>query len=352
MLSTLGLATLLMIGRPARFLSGGDVSEIPEVEANGLHFFYQGKTEDPFVIFKKAGWTWVRFRVWNQPKDGFCDLAHTLALAKRAHAQGLKVSIDFHYSDWWADPGKQTKPRAWKDLSFTDLEEAVYRFTRASIDAFVKQGTPPFMVQVGNEITPGMLWPDGKVDNDNPESWKRLATLIRAGVRGVKAGGGKNQIKTLLHLDRGGNQELSRWWFDNLAKQKVDFDAIGLSYYPPENGSLSALQANLNELATRYQKDVYVVETAQFYTGSAPTLPEFPATPTGQAKLILAIREVLQKVPHHRGRGLLYWAPAWISPTTFWPEGQKSPNPLQTRATFDRDGNALPAVDALGTGKQ
>jgi len=211
------------------FLCGGDVSEIPEVEAGGGKYFYNGKEEDPFVLMKKAGWNFVRFRIWNQPKGGWCDKDHTLKLAKRAHAQGLKISLDFHYSDWWADPGKQTKPAAWKDLSFEDLEKAVYDYTAEVVSAMNKQGTPPYMVQVGNEIVGGMLWPEGKANSNNPEQWERLGKLLNSGLKAVRDNQGKGKILTMLHLDRGGDNKTSVWWFDKVLAQKVEFDTIGLS---------------------------------------------------------------------------------------------------------------------------
>ena len=336
---------------PTEFLRGGDVSEIPEVEAEGGTYSYQGKKQDPFDLMKAAGWNFVRFRVWNEPKDGYCDKAHTLALAKRAHAKGMKISIDFHYSDWWADPGKQNKPKAWKDLPFEDLVKAVREYTKDVIGALVAQGTPPYMVQIGNEIVGGMLWPDGRANSNDPEQWKRLGRLVEAGVKGVRDAEGKDRILTMIHLDRGADNKVSVWWFDHFLKTGVDFDTIGQSYYPWWHGTLDQLKANLDDLAKRYKKDIYIVETAypwcwdtapgpHVYNG--PKLEEgYAATPEGQAKFLKKVEEIVRAVPDGRGKGILYWAPLWISTP-------KRHSHYHNLAVFDGEGKALPAVDVLG----
>ncbi|MBC8066021.1 MAG: glycosyl hydrolase 53 family protein [Chlorobia bacterium] len=333
------------------FLSGGDVSEIPEVEAGGGKYFYKGKHEDPFVLMKKAGWNFVRFRIWNQPRGGWCDKDQTLKLAKRAHAQGIEVSLDFHYSDWWADPGKQNKPAAWKDLSFADLEKAVYDYTKDVVSAMIAQGTPPYMVQVGNEILGGMLWPEGKASSNDPEQWRRLAKLLNSGIKAVKDAQGKHKILTMIHLDRGGDNKTAVWWFDHLHAQKVQYDTIGLSFYPWWHGSLADFEKNVNDLATRYKKDIYIVEVAypwgkderpgpHVYNGDKVE-PGYPQTPDGQAKFLAKVIEIIKKMPDSRGKGILYWAPTWIP-------SPKEHSPYTNLATFDEKGLALPSVDVLG----
>lgn len=334
------------------FLSGGDVSEIPEVEAAGGKYFYKGTESDPFDIMRDAGWNFVRFRIWNAPKGGWCDKANTLKMAKRAHARGMKISLDFHYSDWWADPGKQNKPAAWKDLSFEELEKAVYDYTKDVVDAMNAQGTPPYMVQVGNEILGGILWPEGKLDGDKQANWQNLAKLLNAGLRAVRDAEGKQKILTMLHLDRGGDNGGARWWFDNIAKQKVEFDTIGLSYYPWWHGELDKFESNLADVAKRYKKDIYLVEVAypwgkddsegpKVYNGDVVT-GGFPHSPEGQANFLKRVRQVVEGLPDDRGKGILYWAPTWIS-------GPKERSPYMNLAVFDKQGHALPAVDVLGS---
>lgn len=350
LLFSLALCAMAAPVKTPSFLVGGDVSEILEVESRGGTYSYKGKTEDPFKILKKAGWNFVRFRVWNDPKEGFCDKAHTLAIAKRAKAAGMTISIDFHYSDWWADPGKQIKPAAWKNLSQDDLAKAVYDYTKDVVGALVAQGTRPYMVQVGNEITPGMLWPEGKLKSNDGQKWKDLMQLVGAGIKAVHDVQGRNKILTMIHLDRGGDNAASRWWFDHAAAEGLDYDTIGLSYYPFWHGTLAALEQNVNDLAERYGKDVYVVETAYPWTidkargpGFAMTEkldPEYPPTPEGQAKFLRKVRSIVEAVPDHRGKGLLYWAPTWISTP-------KEHIPWSNMALFNDKGEALPGVDAL-----
>lgn len=334
-----------------KFLVGGDVSEIPEVEAAGGKYTYKGKTGDVFQILKKAGWNFVRFRVWNAPREGYCDIAHTLEMAKRAKAAGMTISIDFHYSDWWADPGKQNKPAAWKSLSQEDLAKAVYDYTKDVVGGLVDQGTRPYMVQIGNEITPGMLWPEGRLKSDDSQKWKDLAQLVNAGIRAVHDVQGKTRILTMIHLDRGGDNKASRWWFDHAIAEGIDFDTIGLSYYPFWHGTLEAMTENVNDLATRYGKPVYIVETAYPWTidkargpGFAMTeklVPGYDPNPEGQAKFVSKVIDIVRQVPDGRGRGVLYWAPTWISTP-------KNHIPWSNMALFDDSGNALPGVDAMG----
>lgn len=373
---------------PASFLRGGDVSEIPEVEAAGGHYSYHGKEMDPFVMMKQAGWNFVRFRIWNDPKGGWCDKAHTLAMAKRAAAQGINISLDFHYSDWWADPGKQFKPAAWKDLPFDKLVQATYDYTKDVVSAMIAQGTPPYMVQVGNEITGGMLWPDGKVSGNEPATWKPLITLLKAGFQAVHDAeinlkGTLEQevtliqqspmpaaekqrvidkirskypshILTMIHLDRGGDNKGATWWFDNALKGGLQFDAIGLSYYPVWHGSLESMQANVNDLATRYHKDIYIVETGYPWAVDARSkssehvegdahglLVGYPPTPEGQNNFLAKVIEIIRNIPDGRGKGLLYWAPTWISP-------KKKATPYDNLALFNYDGDSLPSFDTMG----
>jgi arabinogalactan endo-1,4-beta-galactosidase len=355
----IALTLTLMAIQPSKpdppLFCGGDVSEIPEVEASGGKYFYHGVEKDPFEIMKAAGWNLVRFRIWNNPKEGWCDKDHTLALAKRAAAHGLKISLDFHYSDWWADPGKQNKPAEWKSLSFPDLQKAVYEYTSDVVRSMVKQGTPPYMVQVGNEILGGMLWPEGKVDSDKPEQWDKLAKLLNAGFRGVRDDNRRHKILTMIHLDRGGDNKTAVWWFDHILKQKVQFDTIGLSYYPWWHGSLEAFQSNLTDLSIRYKKDLYVVEIAYpWFRDMAPgphvyngerTESGFAQTPEGQARFLSRVLDIIRSVPGGRGKGLLYWAPTWISTP-------KQHSPYANLAVFDEKGMALPAVDVLGGRRQ
>ncbi len=189
-------------------------------------------------------------------KKGYCGLEQTKKMAARIKAANMKFLLDFHYSDFWADPGKQFKPAAWKNLSFPDLTKAVHDYTRDVITALKQQGTLPDMVQIGNEINHGMLWPDGNFEHPD-----NLATLLKAGVAGVKEVAPSTII--MMHIALGGENAESRQWLDAMISRGVEFDVIGESYYPQWHGTLDSLKKNLTDLSMRYKKNVIVAEYTQ-----------------------------------------------------------------------------------------
>ena len=243
---------------------GADISFLPELEDQGIKFSDKGITKDPILILKEHGFNYVRLRIFNEPandsgyspKKGFCDLEHTKAMAKRVKAAGMKLLLDFHYSDYWADPGKQYKPAAWQGLAFTDLKKALYDYTKKVMQQLKNQGTVPDMVQVGNEINHGMVWPEGSIQNPD-----QLAQLIRAGIAAVKVV--EPTVVIMLHVALGGQNSESVFFLDNMVARGVPFDVIGESYYPKWHGTLHDLRDNLNDLAARYDKDLIVVEYSQ-----------------------------------------------------------------------------------------
>ena len=240
---------------------GADISFLPELEARGMKFSDKGVEKDAIQILKDHGMNYVRLRIFNEPArdsgyspgKGFCDLKHTLDMAKRVKAAGMKLLLDFHYSDYWADPGKQYKPAAWKGLSFPELKNALYNYTKDVMAQLKAQGTVPDMVQVGNEINHGMVWPDGNVANMD-----QLAALIKSGSQAVMEVSPSTVL--LIHLALGGQNEESVFFLDNMLARGVPFDVIGLSYYPKWHGTLDDLRYNINDLARRYKKDMVVVE--------------------------------------------------------------------------------------------
>jgi len=243
---------------------GADISFLPELEARGVKFADDKGERDAIQILKDHGFNYIRLRIFNNPaRDsgyspgrGFCDLTHTMAMARRVKAAGMGFLLDFHYSDYWADPGKQFKPAAWTGEDFGQLQQSVYDYTKMVIDSLRSQGTLPDMVQVGNEINHGMIWPEGSMRH--PDS---LAKLIYAGVRGVKAVDPACPI--MLHIALGGQNDESHSFLDNMLERGVPFDVIGLSYYPKWHGSLADLRYNVDDLARQYGKDIIVVEYTQ-----------------------------------------------------------------------------------------
>ncbi len=240
---------------------GADVSFLPQLEDRGMKFSDNGVEKDPILILKDHGFNYVRLRIFNDPardsgyspKKGFCDLAHTKQMAKRVKDAGLKLLLDFHYSDYWADPGKQYKPAAWRGLSFEELKKAMYDYTKNVMQELKNQGTTPDVVQVGNEINHGLIWPEGSVSNLDS-----LSQLLNAGIAAVK--GIDPAVIIMLHLALGGQNDESVFFIDNVMARGVSFDVIGESYYPKWHGTLDDLRDNLNNLARRYNKDVIVAE--------------------------------------------------------------------------------------------
>ncbi len=275
--------------KPIGKMLGADISFLPELEARGIKFSDKGIQKDVLDILKDHGFNYIRLRIFKDPqKDsgyspgkGFCDLAHTMAMAKRIKAAGLKFLLDFHYSDYWADPGKQFKPQAWEGKNFQQLQDSVYTYTTEVLQALKNQGTAPDMVQVGNEINHGMIWPEGHVS-----SFDSLAQLIFVGIQAVRESVPGTPV--MIHIALGGQNDESHFFLDNLIGRKVPFDVIGLSYYPKWHGTLADLKYNMNNLALTYQKDIIVVEYSQFKE---------------------AVNNIAFNVGGGRGKGTCIWEP-------------------------------------------
>ncbi|MBN2165738.1 MAG: glycosyl hydrolase 53 family protein [Marinilabiliaceae bacterium] len=240
---------------------GADISFLPQLEAKGIKFKENGVEKDAIELLKEHGFNYIRLRLFHNPSTekgyspnkGFCDLNHTLKMAKRVKDAGLKLLLDFHYSDYWADPQQQYKPLAWEGLSFEDLKDALKNYTKEVVNALKSQGTTPDMIQIGNEINHGMVWPDGHIENVD-----QLAQLIKSGIAGVKEV--DDSILIMLHVALGGQNDESVFWFNNMFSRGVDCDVIGLSYYPRWHGTLADLEFNMNDLIRRYGKDINLVE--------------------------------------------------------------------------------------------
>jgi arabinogalactan endo-1,4-beta-galactosidase len=352
--------SLAVLALPARaeFDKGADLSLLQFIQDHGVDYREAGKVRDPLLIFRDHGCNYVRLRLFLAPngKEGQVNtLSYTLRLAGRVKQGGLKFLLDLHYSDGWADPGHQIMPREWAGLTHAQLEERVYAYTRETLAAFRREGCPPDMVEVGNEITNGMLWPDAGPfwdpakwgDTKNPQppdeaKWDRLADLLKAGIRAVRDDDPAAGIRTMIHIDKGGSREGSRWFFDHILGRGVSFDVIGLSYYPFWHGTLSDLRDNLASLSKAYGKDIIVVETDyDTWGGDQKALP-FPITPDGQKAYMDELLRIVAATPGGRGRGVFYWAPEWIMGKR-WTDVPWS-GQWEDRALFDHSGNMLPAM--------
>jgi len=335
------------------FLAGADMSHLALMESRG-HLYRDGTgARDALAILKAHGITCIRLRLWTcsdaqaaaDPYNHGNTLAATLVLARRVKAVGLKLLLDLHYSDSWADPGHQQKPMAWEGLSMDQLEEQMYRYNRDTIAAFRTAGVLPDLVQIGNETPMGLVWPEGKVDSAG--KWRQLARLIRAADRGIAEASGAQKPQTIIHLDRGGDWETTRWFFDELIRtQGVAFDIIGESYYPFWHGSLDALTTCLNGCVGRYGKSVIIAETAFPWAASpVPGTPTaingIPIGPDGQVRFATDLRRILAALPQGAGRGVFWWGAEFQTTPGLGFDG------FESRSFWDQHGTLLPVVDAL-----
>lgn len=342
---------------------GADVSSLTKSEDYGGEYFDEHShhrhhhwwEQSALRILENHGASHIRVRVWVDPADGYHDLAEAREMAWRARLSGLKVLADIHYSDTWADPGRQTKPAAWEGLSVNQLRQAIYDHTYDVCRSMTVLGRGPDMMQIGNELNAGMLWPDGHTYD--PPNYDNLAMFLSAGYEAVKAC--SPRTKVVLHLANGGDNGLYRWWFDNITSRGVPFDVIGLSYYGYWHGSLGDLQRNLNDISARYDKDVMVVETAYPFTLGfnddqsniigleSQLVSGYPATPEGQARNFRDVLSIVRAVPNGRGLGAFYWDATWTAvPGNGWdPSDPSSGNTWENQALFDFDSVALPAMD-------
>ncbi|MBF9143212.1 glycosyl hydrolase 53 family protein [Hymenobacter properus] len=287
---------------------GADISFLPQLEARGIKFSDHGVEKDAIAILKEHGFNYVRLRIFNNPaqpkgyspQQGFCDLAHTKAMAKRVKAAGMKLLLDFHYSDYWADPQQQNKPAAWVGLGFGALKDSVQAYTQRVMQQLKNQGTEPDMVQIGNEINHGMIWPEGHVNNLDS-----LSQLLYAGFRGVKAVSPRALI--MVHVALGGQAEEAEFFYNALRQRNVPYDIIGLSYYPKWHGTLADLKSNIAALAKKYDKQIMVAE----YT-----------------HLKREVNDIAFSVPGGKGIGSFIW-----EPLNTW------------EAVFDRTGKANELLD-------
>jgi len=308
--------------KPIDRMIGADISFLPEIESGAgrfsrgpRRFTEDGDPVDAIELLKRHGFNYIRLRIFVNPENpkgyapevGYCGLDSTMSMARRIKAAGLKLLLDFHYSDYWADPQQQNKPLAWAGLEYPALRDTLRSYTASVLRSLEAQGTLPDMVQIGNEINHGLLWPEGHIGNLD-----QLAGLLSAGVEGVAAV--SPSVPVMMHIALGGQNDEARFWLDNMLARGVRFDVIGLSYYPRWHGTLEDLSGNLRDLVTRYHKPVNVVEYSDFKR---------------------PVHEVVFGLPDDLGKGAAIWEPLG------WRSG-----------LFDREGGAtglMKVFDSLHT---
>ncbi len=304
------LATFLYAQAPA-FVRGADVSWCTEMEASGKFFYNEaGEQTEMMTLLRQCGLSAVRLRVWVNPEEAYgawCDKADVVAKARRAKAQGLAVMVDFHYSNFFADPGRQTKPSAWAALSADGLKQAVGSHTKEILSALKAEGIEPAWVQVGNETRSGMVWDNGKIDwnKNGSAAWAGYVALSNAGYDAVKSV--VPQAKVIVHIDKG--PEDNAWFYKAFKQYGGKFDMIGLSHYPESDwkNENAKTAANIQTLAEQFGVPVMIVETG--YSSSNETL-------AGQvmSDFIGRIKNLSQCA------GAFYWEPevyAWWKPSYY-----------------------------------
>jgi arabinogalactan endo-1,4-beta-galactosidase len=330
---------------------GADVSTAQRALDLGARYFNaSGTAGDPLDILKGAGVNYARLRVWNNPRSGYNNKAKVLAYARTVKAKGLKLLIDFHYSDTWADPGKQFKPAAWASHGIAQLQTDVSTYTSDICTSLKAQGTTPDSVQIGNEINVGMLWNDGRVVNSN---FTNLGLLLKAGYNATKACNAGTQV--IIHTADADSDTNARWFYDGIRAQGVTWDITGLSYYCMWHGSLANMTNVVADVKARYGKPVVIAETAYPFTAAnADSTPNsvtgsqpcagYPATWAGQANNFAAV----QAAARNGGAiGIFYWEPTWYAvPGNGWDPADinNSGDGWDNMATFDWTGHLNPNI--------
>ncbi len=359
-------------------IKGVDISTLLELEKLKTKYYDNGAERKLEEILASHGVNSVRLRLWNSPFDidgvayggGSDDLVTVIETARRCKAAGMSFLLDFHYSDFWADTGRQIKPKAWRSYKLDKLCEAVKRYTVSVLEYLAAAGVSPDMVQPGNEISNGILWPEGRF----PE-YEAACRLLEAAISGIRYGAPK--AKVVLHTAAEPEHEVYTAFLDEYGK-KLDYDIIGISYFPYKKSyGLGTLKENIDRLSEKYGKEVCVVETAMPYTVQDYAIKEklranarkgmaskntailqnlnYDISPEGQLKYMQEFVVMVQKCASCIG--FYYWEPAWIPVVgSGWATsasiqylGVKEPcgNEWANQALFDYEGNALPALKAF-----
>ncbi len=308
---------------PSTFAKGADISWLTEMESAGRIFYNNsGTAQDCFQVLKNLGMNSIRLRVWVNPAGGWNNATDVVAKAIRAKNLGMRIMIDFHYSDSWADPGQQNKPAAWAAQDFTTLQASVYDHTFAVLSSLKAGGITPEWVQVGNETNDGMLWPTGKAS----VNMANFAALVNRGYDAVKAV--DNNIKVIVHISNGHDNNLFRWIFDGLKNNGAKWDIIGMSLYPdPANWNSMNTQCltNLNDMIARYDKPVMICEVGMSWDQAVVC-----------RSFLTDLQNKVRSVPGNKGLGVFYWEPQCYGNWKGY-----------TKGAFDNSGKPTEALQAF-----
>ena len=305
------------------FAKGADIGWLSEMESKGIKFYNaSGQQQDCIDLLKQLGVNSIRLRVWVNPLNGWCGKQDVINQAVRASQKGMRILIDFHYSDYWADPGKQNKPAAWKSLSFADLNTALAAHTKEVLTALKSNNVQPEWVQVGNEINDGLLWEEGRASKSMPQ----FASLVKSGCAAVKEI--FPQSKVIIHVSNGYDNALFRWIMDGLSKNGVNWDVIGMSLYPSVNDwQLKNEQCltNMQDMINRYGKEIMIAEVGM------------PVNqPNACKQFISDLISKTRSLSGNKGLGVFYWEPQCYNGWQGYQLG-----------AFDDNGRPTAAMDAF-----
>jgi arabinogalactan endo-1,4-beta-galactosidase len=308
---------------PDNFAKGADIGWLSEMESKGIKFYNaSGQQQDCIDLLKQLGVNSIRLRVWVNPLNGWCGKQDVVNQAVRASQKGMRILIDFHYSDYWADPGKQNKPAAWKSLSFADLNTALAAHTKEVLTALKSNNVQPEWVQVGNEINDGLLWEEGRASKSMPQ----FATLVKSGCTAVKEV--FPQSKVIVHVSNGYDNALFRWIMDGLSQNGVSWDVIGMSLYPSVNDwqlKNGQCLANMQDMINRYGKEIMIAEVGM------------PVNqPNACKQFISDLISKTRSLPGNKGLGVFYWEPQCYNGWQGYQLG-----------AFDDNGRPTAAMDAF-----
>ena len=323
---------------PELEMRGVDNSYLEQQEKCGIKFSKNGQNMPVLQILNEAGVNWIRLRLWHTPKDDWNNLEHTLKVAQKIKAADFRFLLDIHYSDDWADPSKQNIPKAWEKYNFTELCTAFEEYTAQITEAFNNADCTPDMIQIGNEITNGMLWQYGKLSGNR--GIKNFTELLKIAAGIIRENCPNTKI--MLHIDKGDNNAVSKWFFNIMKAYNVDYDVIGLSYYSYWNGkSIDDIGKNIVSLKKLFGKDVCIAETSYMWTlkwndncGNIAGTPEqlidkYPATAEGQKNYLA---DLCRTVATSGGCGVFWWEPTAVAAKGF-------PSSLENTTWFDFDCN-------------
>lgn len=297
---------------------GLDISFVKQREDNGEKYLNTDSIVQPCLeIFKEHGYNWGRVMICNEPTSSRLpqNLQYVIAAGLDVKKYDMHFLLDYMFSNGWANPMTQPTPTAWKTLTHAERVKAVYQYIHETMSALKEAGAMPDMVQVGNEIGNGFLWPDGRIRYDSMQlsQWKNFTDYLSAGIRAIReVAGPEGRVKIMLHVDHGGDIPMTKMFCDTMREYKVDYDVIGFSFYPWSHGTLLDLRDNLRFAATTYGKEIIVVETGYYWRPSQyfrNNPSAYPETPEGQRQWLEAVNEVVLDTPNGLGRGVFFWEP-------------------------------------------